>query len=110
MLSGLRPEKDIQITFSGPRPGEKLFEELNEEAEGLVATHHEKINVFEGEAKPWPEIERYLGRLRVCCRERNCEELISVLRQAVPEYRPSAGLVAGVADRTLARAGAADAA
>jgi FlaA1/EpsC-like NDP-sugar epimerase len=106
LLSGLRPEHDIRITFTGPRPGEKLFEELNEDAEGLLPTHHEKINVFAGEAMPWPEIERYLSRLRASCRERNCEEVISVVRQAVPEYKPSAELMRGVPFVDRVRAGA----
>jgi FlaA1/EpsC-like NDP-sugar epimerase len=106
LLSGLRPEHDIRIVFTGPRPGEKLFEELNEEAEGLLPTHHEKINVFAGEAIPWPEIERYLSRLRTSCRERNCDALLSVVRQVVPEYRPSAELTARLQARDMARAAA----
>jgi FlaA1/EpsC-like NDP-sugar epimerase len=108
LLSGLRPEQDIRITFTGPRPGEKLFEELNEQAEGLLPTHHEKINVFAGEAFPWPEIERHLTRLRIACRERNCDELISVVRQVVPEYRPSAELLAEFRTGGATRAVAAD--
>ncbi len=108
LLSGLRPEHDIRIVFTGPRPGEKLFEELNQEAEGLLPTHHEKINVFAGEAMPWPEIERHLARLRTACRERNFDELISMVRQVVPEYKPSAELTAGLPAGTGARAVAAD--
>ncbi|MDE3194782.1 MAG: polysaccharide biosynthesis protein [Acidobacteriota bacterium] len=98
MLSGLRPEQDIRIEFTGARPGEKLFEELNEDAEDLVATHHEKINVFAGETKPWAEIEQALGQLRGCCRERNCADMVRVLLDVVPEYRPSAE-IAGHAGR-----------
>ena len=96
LLSGLRPEHDIRITFTGTRPGEKLFEELNDEAEGLLPTHHEKIRVFAGEGIPRAEIERYLSRLRACCRERNCNELVSVVRQALPEYSPSTELMGGL--------------
>ncbi len=103
MLSGLRPETDIRIEFSGARPGEKLFEELNEDAEGLIATHHEKIHVFEGEARPWAEIERALARLRSCCRERNCDELVAAICEVVPEYRPSVELMSGVVARDLVR-------
>ena len=88
LLSGLRPENDIAIQFTGSRPGEKLFEELNEEAEGLVETHHEKIRIFEGETRPVAEVERQLGRIRACCRERDCGELLGVLREVVPEYTP----------------------
>jgi FlaA1/EpsC-like NDP-sugar epimerase len=107
LLSGLRPDHDIRITFTGARPGEKLFEELNEEAEGLLPTHHEKIQAFAGEGRPWEEIERCLSRLRTCCRERNCDELVSVVRQVVPEYRPSAELMDGLMGRA-ARAAAVD--
>jgi len=102
MLSGLRPDRDIRIEFSGARPGEKLFEELNEDAEGLIATHHEKIHVFEGEAKPWAEIERALGRLRMCCRVRDCDELVAAIREVVPEYRPSVELMGGMVARVSA--------
>jgi FlaA1/EpsC-like NDP-sugar epimerase len=108
LLSGLRPEYDIRIVFTGPRPGEKLFEELNEEAEGLLPTHHEKIRVFAGEAMPWPEIERYLSRLRTSCRERDCEGVISAVRQVVPEYSPGAELMGGLRAGTVAQAVAAD--
>ena len=99
MLSGLRPDHDIRIEFTGTRPGEKLFEELNEDAENRMPTHHEKINIFAGETKPWGEIERALGALRGCCRERNCEGMVRVIREVVPEFRPSAELMGHAARR-----------
>ena len=107
LLSGLRPEHDIRITFTGPRPGEKLFEELNEAAEYLLPTHHEKIQVFAGKGMSRSEIEGCLSRLRTHCRERNCHELVSVVREAVPEYKPSIELIgktpgAGRANRAAA--------
>ena len=43
LLSGFQPDRDIQIQFTGLRPGEKLFEELNMHDEYLVATSHAKI-------------------------------------------------------------------
>jgi FlaA1/EpsC-like NDP-sugar epimerase len=95
-LAGLRPDHDIRITFTGPRPGEKLIEELNEEAEVLLPTHHEKIQVVASEGMPPAEIERYLSQLRTYCRERDCDGLVSVVRQAVPEYSPSAELMSGL--------------
>ena len=45
-LSGKEPERDIEIVFTGLRPGEKLYEELISEGEGIVATEHEKIMVL----------------------------------------------------------------
>ncbi|MFZ5919265.1 MAG: polysaccharide biosynthesis protein [Chloroflexota bacterium] len=48
-LSGLRPEKDIPIKFTGARPGEKLSERLFLEGEDYETTQHEKVFVFKGQ-------------------------------------------------------------
>ncbi len=108
LLSGLRPERDIPISFTGTRPGEKLFEELNEESEGLLATHHEKIRIFEGRTLPVAEVERQLGKIRACCRERDCREALALLQEVVPEYRPAEELMRANGMRESVRAGAAD--
>src|SRR5690606_6066952 len=42
-LSGLEPDKDIQIVFTGIRPGEKLYEELLTAEEGTMSTNHQRI-------------------------------------------------------------------
>jgi FlaA1/EpsC-like NDP-sugar epimerase len=94
LLSGLRPNVDIQIEFSGQRPGEKLFEELNAEGEDFVPTHHEKIKIFAGETQPWQEVGRNLAGLRDHCVSRSCGELVGLIREVVPDYSPSAGLTA----------------
>jgi FlaA1/EpsC-like NDP-sugar epimerase len=106
LLSGLRPEKDIPIRFTGPRPGEKLFEEVNEETEGLLPTHHEKIRIFEGQTQPAAEIERQLGRMRACCRERDARETLALLQEIVPEYRPDGDVLQRNGARETVRAGA----
>lgn len=48
-LSGLEPDRDIPIVFTGMRPGEKLFEELLTDEEGLSVTKHDRIFVSRGE-------------------------------------------------------------
>jgi FlaA1/EpsC-like NDP-sugar epimerase len=106
-LSGLQPERDIGIVFTGARPGEKLFEELNEETEGLLPTHHEKIRSFAGQTLPCGEMERMLSKVRACCRERDGSELMSLLREIVPEYTPArehAHRSAGTAQRSAGTA------
>ena len=94
LLSGFRPDHDIKIEFTGRRPGEKLFEELNEHAEGLVPTHHEKIHIFEGAAKPWNELDCWLNQLRDCCLRRDTEGLFCGLSEVVPEYAGDGAMAA----------------
>lgn len=50
-LSGKDPEIDIEIVFTGLRPGEKLHEELITEGEGIVATPHDKIMVLKSDGR-----------------------------------------------------------
>lgn len=85
-LSGLRPDHDIQIKFTIPRAGEKLYEELNEEAEDLLPTHHEKVYIFEGASRPWHELEACLHEIRRCCARREADGVIRSLTDVVPEY------------------------
>ncbi|HXJ43659.1 MAG TPA: polysaccharide biosynthesis protein, partial [Bryobacteraceae bacterium] len=88
LLSGLRPDHDIRIEFTGVRPGEKLTEELSLLEEGLVPTHHEKIRVFSGIALPWEHIGPCLEQLRRQCRERSLPDLLDAIRDIVPDYCP----------------------
>jgi FlaA1/EpsC-like NDP-sugar epimerase len=52
LLSGLRPDKDFQIQFTGIRPGEKLYQEVSTTAENILPTYHEKIKIFAGNRVP----------------------------------------------------------
>ena len=65
LLSGLRPDEDIQITFTGLRPGEKLSEELHLKEENLVSTYHEKIKIFAGRGASWASMELCFGPVTV---------------------------------------------
>ncbi len=99
LLSGLRPDHDIRIEFTGARPGEKLTEELSVLEEGLLKTHHEKVRVFSGLAPEWAQMETALQDLRNACRTRGLMELLDGMRNIVPEYEPSEKL-AGRARKT----------
>ncbi|MEP6714591.1 MAG: nucleoside-diphosphate sugar epimerase/dehydratase [Terriglobia bacterium] len=89
LLSGLRPDHDIKIEFTGVRPGEKLFEEVSADGESLLTTHHEKIRVFGGRTDSPRHIEEALEKLRRCCRSRRAEEFFDALEEIVPEYAPA---------------------
>jgi FlaA1/EpsC-like NDP-sugar epimerase len=88
-LSGLEPDKDVQISFTGLRPGEKLFEEIRLEGEGIKPTPHNDIWVFEGGQPSFEQVRRWLEELSTLVESRNVHGLISKLVSIVPEYGPS---------------------
>jgi len=89
-LWGLVPGSDIQIMFTGLRPGEKLFEELNLAAEGLKPTAHQKIRVLDGGRTDFAQVRQWLDELNALVESRNLHGLIAKLTTIVPQYRPSA--------------------
>ena len=94
-LSGLDPET-IPITFTGVRPGEKLYEETNGLDEDTLPTSHPKIHVFAGNTIPWVEFDREQARLRRACARRDVGAVVRILARLVPEYTPSPELLARV--------------
>jgi FlaA1/EpsC-like NDP-sugar epimerase len=88
-LSGFEPDKDVQISFTGLRPGEKLFEEIRLEGEGIKPTPHEQIWVFEGGQPSFDHVRGWLEELSTLVESRNVHGLISKLVSIVPEYGPS---------------------
>lgn len=89
-LSGYEPDKEIPIVFTGPRPGEKLFEELFTADECTVATEHDKIFVAQIKAPLLgKDLRKYLQRLEVLAEQNAKDEIISLLQEVVPTYRSS---------------------
>lgn len=87
-LSGLTPYEDIDIVFTGIRPGEKLVEELECQSERLTKTRHPKI--FIGEIAPYPETEvaEALNRIRwLIANAAGGEEIKNYLVELLPEAR-----------------------
>ncbi len=93
LLSGLRPDEDITIEFTGVRPGEKLYEELNFMEEDTLPTPHEKIKIFAGNSVPPAGMESYLEALRDICARRDLPRLVLTLKDLIPDYNPSAHLL-----------------
>ena len=87
-LSGLVPDEDIAITFTGMRPGEKLFEELSFDAEKAQKTTHEKIYVGTFRPYPWEEVERGLAELHALSDGSSGERIREAFCRLVPEYAP----------------------
>ena len=87
-LSGLEPHEDIEIQFTGLRPGEKLFEELLIDGEGIQPTEHRKILVAAARTVGLREVGRQFQELTFCQRKGDDELVVEKLREIVPEYRP----------------------
>lgn len=92
-LSGFEPEQDIKIVFTGLRPGEKLYEELLTDEEGITSTLHERIFIGRPGDFSWNEIQFWLKRLETVISEKNPsrrgEEIKKMLKLVVPSYNPS---------------------
>ncbi|MCC6557918.1 MAG: polysaccharide biosynthesis protein [Polyangiaceae bacterium] len=87
-LSGLRPDVDIKIEFTGLRPGEKLFEELLLDGEAYDATPHPKIRVGRIQPAPRELLDRGLASLRAA--SGSCDD--AAIRRALSELIPEATL------------------
>lgn len=84
-LSGLEPDKDIEIKYTGMRPGEKLFEELLTSEEGTDMTQHEKIFLARKTAV-LDGIEDKLDLLVEAAFSNNQEEIRKAIYKVVPTY------------------------
>jgi FlaA1/EpsC-like NDP-sugar epimerase len=89
VLSGLRPDVDIPITFSGSRPGEKLYEELSAYEENTVPTPHAQIRVFCGVPPEKAAFAQSINGLRIAVETRDAAGLVMALKELVPDYNPS---------------------
>ena len=84
LLSGLRPDEDIRIEFTGMRPGEKLYEELSHLEEGTVGTQHTKVRVFAANAIRLPDMGACLTAMRAGCADRDIGRLVKALTTGHP--------------------------
>ena len=89
-LSGLEPGTDIPIVFTGLRPGEKLYEELQLLNEQKVSTSHSKIMVLKDSAPfiPWSILSTKIDQLLEFGENLDSEKIQIVLKQILPNYSP----------------------
>lgn len=87
-LSGLQPHEDIEIVYTGLRPGEKLYEELLLADEGTLPTHHAKICVASSAPPPREQLLKNLDELFAAAKALDLDGVRDRLRVIVPEYTP----------------------
>jgi FlaA1/EpsC-like NDP-sugar epimerase len=85
-LNGLELDKDIRISFTGLRPGEKLYEELLANEENTIPTHHEKIMIAKVKEYEFDEVQHHINELIALFRTQDNTEIVRKMKQIVPEY------------------------
>jgi len=85
-LAGLKPHTDIQIRFTGLRPGEKMFEELFHASEASARTAHEGIWLAGPPQIPMQALAGKLAKLYEACNGRQAGQAVKMLKALVPEY------------------------
>jgi len=89
-LSGLEPEKDIPIIYTGLRPGEKLYEELISKEEKAQGTDHKKIMLVQHGAHnmPWQLMQREIQSLMDISMKLDPDAIKRKLQHLIPDYTP----------------------
>jgi FlaA1/EpsC-like NDP-sugar epimerase len=86
-LSGLQEGRDIEIVFSGLRPGEKLYEELLANEEQNLPTHHEKIMIAKVRSFEHKWVQQMVDELLILFESQNNTEIVRQLKRMIPEYK-----------------------
>lgn len=89
-LSGFEPEDDIPIVYTGLRPGEKLYEELQTQDENLIVTEHKKIMILKNENHKvsWEEFKVMVQECINIAQTLDIDKIQLSLKNLVPYYQP----------------------
>ncbi|MBD0285458.1 MAG: polysaccharide biosynthesis protein [Bacteroidota bacterium] len=85
-LAGLVPDKDIKIVYTGLRPGEKLYEELLNEKETTLPTHHEKIKIAKVVTYSYEQVSHDIDDLILMSHHEVNEIIVRKMKDIVPEF------------------------
>ncbi|MGN5956366.1 polysaccharide biosynthesis protein [Sphingobacterium lactis] len=85
-LSGYVPFKDIEIKFTGLRPGEKLYEELLNDLENTITTHHEKIMIAKVRENDFELVKKEIITLSKALDSHNNLDIVRQMKVMVPEF------------------------
>ena len=85
-LSGFVPGQDIEIVFTGPRPGEKLFEELSITGEDMLPTRHPKIGIWKNIPKDRDKLLAGINDLVIIAQTQDHAKIAQKIKELVPTY------------------------
>lgn len=87
LLAGLEPGKDIDIVFTGLRDGEKLYEELLNDTENTIPTHHDKIMKAKVGESGYTDVLSKLNLLFDLVEDANELKMVAMMKEIVPEFK-----------------------
>ena len=90
-LSGFRPDEDIEIVFTGLRPGEKLFEELSIQGEDMLPTRHPKIAIWKTIPSDRQILRNKIAKLLEVAPTQDSRTIVEGIRVLVPEFMGKTG-------------------
>jgi len=85
-LSGFRPGEDIEMIFTAPRSGEKLFEELSIEGEDMQRTRHSKISIWKNIPMDRDKLQAGINELVTIAKTQTYSDIVRKIKELVPEY------------------------
>jgi FlaA1/EpsC-like NDP-sugar epimerase len=85
-LSGFRPGEDIEIEYTGLRPGEKLFEELSIEGEDMIPTHHPKIAIWKTITKDRQDLRAGIEEIVNIAPTQDRSRIVAAIKKLIPEF------------------------
>jgi FlaA1/EpsC-like NDP-sugar epimerase len=86
-LAGLEPNVDVKIEYSGLRPGEKLYEELLNDNENTMPTHHEKIMIGKVREYIFADVEKQIYELISSAKSDSDRQVVINMKKLVPEFK-----------------------
>lgn len=106
-LAGLVPGRDIQIEYTGLRPGEKLYEEVLSTSENTLPTSHDRIRVAKVREYPYADAVCVVDKLEELSRAVEIPDMVRLMKRTVPEFK-SRNSIYEQYDRELERTEGAD--
>ena len=100
-LSGLTPEKDVKIVYTGLRPGEKLYEELMHETENLVPTEHPSLMVARPRFVQIQTVRAQIDVIHASAQAGDSSEVLRLLKLYIPEFEATAREAKVIIDSAL---------
>ena len=85
-LAGLVPDRDIEIVYTGLRPGEKLYEEVLSKKENTDSTAHDRIRIARVREYEYADAVKAVAELEELASEVRIPEMVRLMKELVPEY------------------------